>query len=114
MTPLTMLIPAAPLAAPRSPDLSTDPGLGPALLVAKDPGSAQPVMPQSTTTEFVAVSNRAPEQVSATGTLVTAYVVFWCLVAVFVWRTWTAQARLATRLAELESELSRREAEDAK
>jgi CcmD family protein len=58
--------------------------------------------------EFVPVSG-GHETTSAESLLVAAYVLMWCAVFVFVWRTAAKQRSLEGRLGELEKALDSRE-----
>ncbi len=58
-------------------------------------------------TEFVAVSD-APERTNAQALVVAAYLAFWFVVFLLVWRTWSGQRKLQAQLDRLESQLTAR------
>jgi len=92
-------------------DVSQDPGLGPDV---RNPGieaRAVEASPESRVTQFVAVSGPNQESTSATTMLVTAYSLFWLLLFGFVWMTWRRQQQLTSRLQQLESQLTKLNAE---
>lgn len=76
-------------------------------------GASAPVMKELTSTaepsaqqaRFIAVTGPDSEQTSAAGTVVLAYSLFWIILFVLVYRTYRAQERLQTRMAELEQRL---------
>lgn len=62
--------------------------------------------PDERSTGFVAVEGGA-ETTSASGLLVTAYVVMWALLLAFVYLTWRRLQRIEGRLGELDRALAR-------
>ena len=61
--------------------------------------------PSSRSTEFVAVQGGG-ETTSAASLLIAAYLVMWALLFVFVFLSWRRQARVETRIAELEKAIA--------
>ncbi|HEY3234750.1 MAG TPA: CcmD family protein [Polyangiaceae bacterium] len=61
--------------------------------------------PEARSSEFVAVEGGQPST-SAEALLVTAYILMWALVLVFVLLTWRRQQTLEARLGQLEKALS--------
>jgi hypothetical protein len=62
--------------------------------------------PEDRSTEFVAVQG-GNEGTSAQGLLVTAYLLMWAALLMFVFLTWRKQGVLERRLAKLDSELKK-------
>ena len=61
--------------------------------------------PGSRSTEFVAVQGGG-ETTSAASLLIAAYLMMWGLLFVFVFLSWRRQARVETRIAELEKAIA--------
>jgi len=61
--------------------------------------------PGSRSTEFVAVQGGG-ETTSAASLLIAAYLVMWGLLFAFVFLSWRRQARVETRIAELEKAIA--------
>jgi hypothetical protein len=61
--------------------------------------------PSSRSTEFVAVEGGG-ETTSAASLLIAAYVLMWGLVFAFVFLSWRRQARVETRISELEKAIA--------
>ncbi len=95
-------------------DVSQDPGLGPNLSKPGVDPHVVPASPESRAAQFVPVSGPELENTSASTMLVTAYVLFWLLLLVFVWLTWRRQQRLSLRLGQLESEITKLTARNSK
>jgi hypothetical protein len=72
------------------------------------PESAAPATlsePSSRSTEFVAVQGGG-ETTSAASLLIAAYLLMWGLVFAFVFLSWRRQARVESRIAELEKAIA--------
>jgi hypothetical protein len=61
--------------------------------------------PGSRSTEFVAVQGGG-ETTSAASLLIAAYLLMWGLLFAFVFMSWRRQARVETRIAELEKAIA--------
>ena len=61
--------------------------------------------PGSRSTEFVAVQGGG-ETTSAASLLIAAYLLMWGLLFAFVFSSWRRQARVETRIAELEKAIA--------
>jgi len=61
--------------------------------------------PSSRSTEFVAVQGGG-ETTSAASLLIGAYLLMWGLLFVFVFLSWRRQARVETRISELEKAIA--------
>jgi len=61
--------------------------------------------PNSRSTEFVAVQGGG-ETTSAASLLIAAYLLMWGLLFAFVFLSWRRQARVETRIAELEKAIA--------
>jgi len=70
-----------------------------------EPTSATLADPNSRSTEFVAVQGGG-ETTSAASLLIAAYLVMWGLLFAFVLLSWRRQARVETRIAELEKAIA--------
>ena len=71
------------------------------------PAAGTPLTPADRSTEFVAVQGGS-ESTSAEVLLVTAYLLMWAILLVFLLLTWRKQGRIDARLSELDGELRRR------
>jgi hypothetical protein len=69
------------------------------------PESATLSDPSSRSTEFVAVQGGG-ETTSAASLLIAAYLLMWALLFVFVFLSWRRQARVETRIGELEKAIA--------
>ena len=69
------------------------------------PDSATLADPSSRSTEFVAVQGGG-ETTSAASLLIAAYVVMWALLLGFIFLSWRRQARVETRISELEKAIA--------
>ncbi len=69
------------------------------------PESATLSDPSSRSTEFVAVQGGG-ETTSAASLLIGAYLLMWALLFSFVFLSWRRQARVETRIAELEKAIA--------
>jgi hypothetical protein len=69
------------------------------------PQSATLSDPNSRSAEFVAVQGGG-ETTSAASLLIAAYLLMWGLVFFFVFLSWRRQARVETRIAELEKAIA--------
>jgi CcmD family protein len=68
-----------------------------------DPGTLTD--PSARSTEFVAVQGGG-ETTSAAALLITAYIAMWAILLGFVLLSWRRQARVETRISELEKALA--------
>jgi CcmD family protein len=104
-------IPEMGIAGAANP--AQDPGLMPGLRQpdptrALDAPPPVPTSPEERSTEFVAVEG-GRETTSAEALLVTAYVVMWGIILIFLLFTWRRQTGLERRLGDLERSLDRAE-----
>lgn len=113
--------PARPIdpTQPPSPASSAAPGgagipeLGVAGSRPSDGTLHKPVTPEERSTEFVAVQGGG-NTTSAEALLVSAYIVMWALLLLFVYFTWRRQQKMEARVVDLERALSQAEKEEAR
>ena len=74
-------------------------------MTQNEPNSGTLSDPSSRSTEFVPVQG-GNDTTSAAGLLIAAYVLMWGLLLGFVWLSWRRQARVETRITELEKAIA--------